>query len=194
MLLGQLSPATTVALSGSVLSSTGALETFDTTVTTAPARRHVLLNEVLANPIGPESQGEWIELLNDSERATSLAGLWLEDAGGRAQLPSEQLGPGELALLVGDGFRASSLDVAVPSAVRLLRVPSLGTRGLSNGGEGLLLVGREGVLSRFPLVNAAHAGKSIARRTPDAADDDPAAFSEHGAPGASPGTPNSFDD
>ncbi len=194
LLLGQLSPAAAVTLSGSVLSGSGALEAFQTTVTTAAARRHVLLNEVLANPVGPEPDGEWIELVNDSERVTSLAGLWLEDAGGHVQLPNQELEPGELALLVSDGFRASGLDVAIADRVRLLRVPSLGVRGLSNGGEGLLLVGREGVLSRFPLLGAAHPGKSIARRWPDAADDDPAAFSEHGGLGASPGAPNSFDD
>jgi hypothetical protein len=194
LLLGQLSPSSAVALGGRVLSSRGTLETFQATVTTTAAQRHVLLNEVLANPVGPEPDAEWIELFNDSQRAASLAGLWLEDAGGHVQLPSEELAPGELALLVSEGFRASGLDVAVPDGVRLLRVPSLGARGLSNGGEGLLLVGPEGVLSRFPLLSAAHAGKSMARRWPDAADDDPAAFSEHGGPGASPGTPNSFDD
>ncbi len=194
LLLGQLLPDAPFVLSGSVLSSLGEVEAFRTTLTTATARRHVVLNEVLANPVGSEPDGEWIELLNDSARAASLAGLWLEDAGGHVQLPIEELAPGELALLVSDGFRASGLDVAVPDGARLLRVPSLGARGLSNSGEGLLLVGREGVLSRFPLFSAVHAGKSIARRSPDAADDDPSAFAEHGGLGASPAAPNSFDD
>jgi hypothetical protein len=193
-LLSGLSPATQLVLSGTVLASSGQVDAFRTTLTTATPRRHLVLNEVLANPVGPEPEGEWIELVNDSDQPGSLSGLWLEDGGGQVALPDDELGPGELALLVGDGFRASGLDVSIPPGVRLLRLPSLGARGLSNSGEGLLLIGREGVLSRFPLVAAAHAGKSIARRGLDAADDDPTAFAEHGAPGASPGATNSFDD
>ena len=50
---------------------------------------------------------------------------------------------------------------------RRLVLANLGTRGLSNSGEGLLLVGSEGGLSRFPLLPALHAGRSIARRSLD---------------------------
>ena len=89
------------------------------------ARRHLVLNEVLANPVGPEPDSEWLELVNDSERPGLLSGLWLEDSGGHVQLPDAELGPGEIVLLVNDGFRASGLDVPVPEGVRLLRVPSL---------------------------------------------------------------------
>jgi hypothetical protein len=152
-----------------------------------------VLNEVLANPAGPEPDGEWIELVNDSARPASLSGLWLEDSSGHVQLPDAVLGPGEMALIVSDRFRASGLDVPVPQSVRLLRVPSLGARGLSNQGEGLLLVGSEGVVSRFPLLAAAHAGHSLARRTLDGSDDDPAGFAEQGAVGATPGAPNVFE-
>jgi hypothetical protein len=189
-----LAPNTTLSLSGSVLSSWGEREDFRTTMTTAAERRHLVLNEVLANAVGLEPDAEWIELVNDSDRPASLLEAWLEDAGGHVRLPDATLAPGELVLLVNDGFRASGLDVAVPDGVRLLRVPSLGARGLSNAGEPLLLVGREGVLSRFPLLAAVHAGRSIARRGFDDADDDPAAFAEHGQPGASPGAPNTFDE
>ena len=74
----------------------------------------------------------------------------------------------------------------------MVRMASLGTRGLSNSGEALLLVGPEGTLSRFPGLVAKTAGHSMARRTPDAADDDDEAFAEHADPGASPGAPNEF--
>jgi hypothetical protein len=193
-LLNGLSPDTEVELIGSVLSSTGVGEPLRKRVTTAPARRHLVLNEVLANPAGPEPDGEWLELVNDSERSASLSDLWLEDSGGHVRLPDVELGPGEIALIVSDDFRASAVDVPVPDGVRLLRVPSLGLRGLSNGGEALLLVGPEGVVSRFPLLAALHAGRSMARRTLDGSDDDPAGFAEQRAFGATPGAPNVFDE
>jgi hypothetical protein len=189
-----LSPGSEVTLSGSVLSSLGQLETFRTSVTTRPAQRHLVINEVLANVLGPEPDAEWLELVNDSERPASLSGLWLEDSGGHVALPEAELGPGELVLLVGEAFRVSGLDLPIPSDVRLLRLPTLGTRGLANGGEALLLVGREGVVSRFPLLAAPHAGRSMARRSLDSADDDPAGFGEHADPGASPGAPNVLDE
>lgn len=189
-----LLPSSQLSLAGSVLFSTGETQTFRASVTTVAARRHLVLNEVLANPVGLEPGAEWVELVNDSEQPASLAGLWLEDSGGHVLLPDAELAPGEIAVVVSDAFRASGLDLPIPEAVRLLRVPSLGARGLSNGGEALLLVGREGVLSRFPLVAAPHAGRSIGRRTLDGADDDPAGFAEHGGRGASPGAPNELPD
>ena len=194
LLLRGLAPETAVTFGGSVLSSSGKLEPFRSTVTTGSTRRHLVLNEVLANPVGPEPDSEWLELVNDSERSASLSDLWLEDSGGHVQLPVGELAAGEIALVVNEGFRASSLDVPVPEGVRLLRVPSLGARGLSNGGEALLLVGPEGVISRFPALAATHVGRSLARRHLDGADDDPAGFAEHGGAGASPGAPNAFDD
>lgn len=194
LLLRGLSPATSLTFSGSVLASDGQQTSFRKTVTTAAARRHLVLNEVLANPLGPEPDAEWVELVNDSDLATSLADVWLEDSGGAVRLPTVELRAGEIALLVGDGFRDSGLDVPVPESARLLRVPSLGARGLANGGEALLLVGREGVLSRFPLLAAAHPGRSVARRTLDGADDDAAGFAEHDGVGASPGAPNVLGD
>jgi hypothetical protein len=192
-LLRGLAATQALALHATVLSSAGRLEVVETTISTTSPRRHLILNEVLANPLGGELSSEWIELVNDSRGPASLSGIWLEDAAGHVPLPDVALDPGEHALLVAESFRRSSLDVPLPDTVRLVRLPSLGTRGLANGGEALLLVGAEGVLSRFPRLPASHAGRSIARRALDSADDDPGAFAEHGDMGASPGAPNSFD-
>jgi len=189
-LLRGLPPQGEVTLVGRWLSSEGEQVSFRRSITTTAAQRHLVLNEVLANPLGPEPDAEWLELVNDAEHAASLSGVWLEDSGGAVPLPDVVLAPGELALVVAEDFRASGLDVPVPANVRLLRVPSLGARGLANGGEALLLVGREGVLSRFPLLPATHAGRSQARRYLDGADDDPTGFGEHAGEGASPGAPN----
>jgi hypothetical protein len=192
-LLSGLSPLTAYQLRGSLLSSDGAGRPFELALTTAPAARHLVLNEVLANPLGPEPASEWIELVNDAEQPAELAGLWLEDATSRSFLPSEVLAPGEHALLVAAGFRPSALDAPVAPGTRLLELGSLGARGLSNSGEALLLVGTEGIAARFPALSAPHAGRSQARRGLDGADDEPGAFGEHGAVGASPGAPNVFD-
>jgi hypothetical protein len=188
-----LTPETEVTLSGSVLSSEGVLSPFVFTTRTSAPRVHLVLNEVLSNPLGAETSGEWIELLNDSSLDASLSGLWLEDSGGRITLPDVTLLPGELALLVAESFAVSVADVPVPAEVRLIPLPSVGTRGLSNSGEVLLLGGSEGVISSFPALAAPHAGRSLARRAPGAADGIAASFAEHGGRGASPGAPNTFE-
>jgi hypothetical protein len=192
-LLSGLTPRTPYTLRSSLLSSDGTTRACELELTTASAARHLVLSEVLANPLGPEPASEWIELVNDSQLAVDLAGLWLEDATNRSFLPHDVLAPHERALLVGAGFRPSALDAPVAPGTRLLELSSLGARGLSNSGEALLLVGEEGIVARFPALNASHAGRSQARRALDGADDEPAAFGEHGGVGASPGAPNVFD-
>jgi hypothetical protein len=188
-----LAPESEVTLSGSVLSGEGGLTPFVFTTWTSAPRLHLVLNEVLSNPVGPESTGEWIELSNDSSFAAPLSGLWLEDSGGRVALPDVELLPGELALLVAEGFATSTADVPVPAEVRLIRLPTVGVRGLSNSGEPLSLVGPGGVISSFPALAAPRAGRSLARRVPGAPDGVAASFGEHGGRGASPGAANAFD-
>jgi hypothetical protein len=192
-LLRGLLPEREVTLRGSVLSADAGVTPFAFTTRTSAPRVHLVLNEVLSNPLGPEASGEWIELLNDGVLPVSLAGLWLEDSGGRVLLPRVELGPGELALLVGEGYVTSSADVPVPAEVRLIPLTSLGVRGLANGGEPLSLGGPGGVISSFPALAAPHAGRSLARVAPSASDGVPGSFAEHGGPGASPGAPNTFD-
>lgn len=185
LLLRDLQAERGAVLRGSVLDSFGRREDFELALEPRPPRRHLVLNEVLANPLGAEATGEWVELLNDSFRSASLAGVWLEDGGGHVPLPAAELLPGELVLLVAPGFRTSSLDVPVPSEIRVLELSGLGARGLSNSGEALLLGGPEGPLSRFPALAASHAGRSWGRCRVEAADDDPAAFVEQlPSPGA----------
>lgn len=192
-LLTGLEPGSSYTLAGRVVQASGDSSPLTLHFETPEPRRHLVLNEVLANAAGSEPDSEWVELVNDSARPVSLSGLRLEDAGGAFPLPEGELLPGEHALLVGASFRASALDVPPAPSTRLLRLPSLGARGLSNSGEPLLLVGREGVLSRFPAISAGTAGRSVARRSLPTADDDPRGFVEHAPPGASPGAPNSLE-
>jgi hypothetical protein len=193
LLLRDVEPSASVTLEGVVLTSSGQRDDFTLSLQLGAPRRHIVLNEVLANPLRAEASGEWIEIVNDSARPAPLDGLWLEDTSGHVPLPRAELGPFELALLVAPGFRAAAPDVPVLSGARVFELPSLGERGLANSGETLLLVGAEGVVSRFPALPFAHPGVSWARRTPDAPDDLASSFAENARPGASPGAPNTFD-
>lgn len=192
-LLRGLIPETELTLVGRIVSNAGHAAPLHVTVRTEPLRRHLVLNEVLANALGPEPESEWIEVVNDSEQAVQLSDVWLEDGAGRIRLPAERLAPREIVLLVTTSSGESSLDVAAVPGTRRLQLPSLGQRGLANSGELLQLVGPEGVLSRFPMLPAPHAGRSLARRALDTADDDPQGFGEHAPPGASPGASNALE-
>jgi hypothetical protein len=161
-------------------------------VQTGPPRARIVIDEVLANPLGPEPQQEWVELVNDGSIAVELGTLSLEDLGGATALPAGLLAPGERVLVAREDFVLDDgLDVPVAPATRLLRVASLGKNGLSNSGEPLVLRAADGSeLSRFPALPKPKAGISSARRRPFDLDHDPDAFAHHGEPGASPGAPN----
>ena len=162
---------------GTTRDLSGAARAFDVELHTAPARERPILNEALADALGPEPQSEWIELLNDGTLAVDLAGYSLQDGGGRTVLPHAVLAPHEFALLVREDFTANASDEPPAPGVRLIRVPTLGKSGLSNAGERLSLVNSAGVeCSALPAMTG-KAGQSLARRTPTSGDDDPKAFS-----------------
>jgi hypothetical protein len=177
---------------GRAISVGGSELPFDVNVRTLIARPHLVLNEVLANPLGSEPAAEWIELFNDGRSEAELSGLWLRDSAAGVELPAATIAPGEYALLVRSDFpTAASGDVPPLPGTQLVRLPLLGKGGLSNSGEMLDLEDASGlVLSRFPALAARRAGVSFARTRVDGFDDDLAGFVEHGAPGASPGAAN----
>ncbi|HVU01742.1 MAG TPA: lamin tail domain-containing protein [Polyangiaceae bacterium] len=194
-LLDGLSADTVVRARGTVTDLAGNETPFDESFRTAPPRPHLILSEVLANPAGPEPSGEWVEVENDGASPVNVGGFTLSDGGGETTLPSAVMAPGEYALVVGDGYAVDSPDDVPPAAgTLLLRVPRVGTDGLSNGGEALTLSGKDGrPLSRFPRIAASRPGVSVARRTASALDDDASAFGTSSAPGASPGWENHID-
>ncbi|HEX6276571.1 MAG TPA: lamin tail domain-containing protein [Polyangiaceae bacterium] len=191
LVLRGFTPATPARVSGLVIAMSGERTHIDAEVVTLPARPHVVLNEVLANPAGAEAAGEWIELVNDGVEAVDLEGFVLDDAVEPTPLPKGVLAPGELALLVTEAHGPDpELDVPPPPDALLLRVPRLGRGGLANSGELLRLRDPLGnVVSRFPALAGKAPGTSVARRSPEAPDE-PAWFGEHAPPGASPGAPN----
>jgi len=187
-----LEPGSPVLLRGAAFDRAGVRTSIDASLTGAARHAHVVINEVLANPRGPESVSEWLEVVNDGASAADLTGFELRDGGGAVSLPAARLEPGELVLLVAAGFALDpELDVPPAPGTRVLPLATLGQAGLSNSGELLRLSDADGrVLSRFPALAASAPGISLARRTPDAPDAEAASFGAHAAPGASPGAPN----
>jgi hypothetical protein len=185
-------PGAPVRLRATAFDLSGERTSVDEVVVGAAAHAHVVLNEVLANPSGPESAGEWVELVNDGAAAVELAGFEFRDSGAAVSLPDAVIEPGQFVLLAADGFAPDpELDVPLVIGTRVITLPKLGQSGLANGGELLRLFDASGrLLSRFPAIAAPDAGVSVARRTPDAPDDDASAFGAHAPPGASPGAAN----
>ncbi len=187
-----LEPGIPVRFRASAFDRAGVGTSIDRLLTGAERRAHVVINEVLSNPAGPEEGGEWLELVNDGREPVELEGFELRDAGGAVSLPVARIAPGEHVLLVARGFAPDvELDVSPAAGTRTLELEELGRSGLSNGGELLRLSDASGrVVSRFPALKASQAGVSLARRVPEAPDDEASSFGLHAAPGASPGAPN----
>ncbi|MEZ4446789.1 MAG: lamin tail domain-containing protein [Polyangiaceae bacterium] len=188
-LIHPLPPAQSLELKILALDRAGGTQLFEPTITTLPPMAHVVINEVLANPIGEEPQQEWVELYNDGLAPAHLADHRLEDIGGETVLPAVDLPPGAFALVVREDYDAAAeYDPVPPDGVLLLRVAELGKGGLNNSGEPLKLVAPDGrVLSRAPAEPKPKAGESVARRTPKALDGLTDSF-VRGAP--TPGAPN----
>jgi hypothetical protein len=190
-----LEPSTSYALSGALFELGSGEAPFAVEFSTLAARPHVVIDEVLSDPSGVERTSEWVELTNDGVHPASLLGMTFEDVGGLVELPDVVVAPGERVLLVDDDFAPDAeLDLAPEPSTRLVRVSALAKGGLSNQGELLRLRDAKGaVVSRFPAEKSGQAGRSLARRTPDAPDDAPSSFGPHLAPGASPGQPNAVE-
>jgi Lamin Tail Domain len=182
-----LSPGSNERVWGSAYDASGAELAFDSVLMMSGARERLVLNEALANPLGPEPQSEWIELVNDGVIPIDLSRFQLRDGGGSMPLPGAELAPHEYVLLTREDFAPSTSDVPPAPGARVLRVTQLGTSGLSNSGESLALLDADSnVISTLPAL-AAKAGESLARRHTYSPDDDPNAFST-GTP--TPGAPN----
>lgn len=176
------------------VSSSGAVERFSGSLETEDARPRVVLNEVLANPNGPEPTQEWIEVYNAGSADASLEGYLLQDGAGEVELPPVLLGAGQYALLVTPEYdRVYPFDLSPSKQVQLIVVEQLGKSGLSNSGEPLILRDASGqIVSGIPPLKHDRAGYSVARRAPELSDV-LTSFQTHGAPGASPGEANYFD-
>lgn len=161
-------------------------------IRTTPRMHHVVINEVMADPVGAEPDQEWVELYNDGPTAVDLHGWTLADNGQGVVLPAYEIAPSGYLLLVNDTYvRQPEIDVVPDADAPLLRLPILGTSGLSNSGETLRLTDQSRiVVSSFPGIPKPTSGVSVARRAPWLSGADVHAFALHELPGASPGAPN----
>jgi len=108
----------------------------------APARdgARVIINEVLYDPTGDETAGEWVELYNAGTVPASLAGWELRDGASSDLLPPFTLDPGEFVVVGAAGGDAASLGVPH------VGVPGRIGNGLGNDGDALVLIDGTGVV------------------------------------------------
>lgn len=174
-----LTPASNTTLQIAVVDDRGELQAHVSSFATLASMPHLILNEVLANPLGPEPQQEWVEILNDGTIPAELGGHVLIDVGGETILPPGEIPPGGFALIVNPLFIAEDgVDPAPDPGAILFRVDKLGHGGLSNSGEPLSLRDPNGVvISRSPVGPKTKAGMSLARITPAAPDMEKGSFS-----------------
>lgn len=144
--IADLTPSIATTLALGVTDYTGAVAAYALPTSTTEPLPTVSITEVRADPAGPEPRQEYVEIRNYGERAVSLEGMRLADdaeADGDA-LPATSLPAGAFALIVPDAFdpaeTAGGADAIPPAGTLLVRVDaSLGSGGLSNAGEPVLL-------------------------------------------------------
>jgi hypothetical protein len=168
-----LPPLTPVLLDVTVINAQGEIARAAVSATTLPPMPHVILNEVMANPLGAEPEQEWVEIMNDGSVTADLTGYVLADVGGKTILPPGELPPGAVALITNESYieEDDGLDAPPEEGTLILRVPKLGKDGLSNSGEPLKLVDSSGrVVSRMSASLKPKAGWSVVRLSPSAPD------------------------
>lgn len=170
--LAPLPPLRSILLDVSTVDVAGRVARGGFSAVTLAPRPHVVISEVLANPLGAEPDAEWVELYNDGSAAADLGGYVLKDIGGETALPPAPLAPGGYALIVNETFvEDDELDPVPDPAALILRVSKLGKGGLSNSGEPLKLEDATGaVVSRAPASPKPKAGMSLSRVGPRAPD------------------------
>jgi hypothetical protein len=187
-----LKPSSRVELDVAAIDAAGSTLREPFRATTLAPEPHVVINEVLAWPIGASPAQEWVELLNDGTAPAALGGYSLLVGSGTTVLPAATLSAGAFALVVSNDYvAADGVDAAPPPGVLLLRVAHLGKRGLSKEGEAFaLLDASASSVSTFPATPKPKLGQSVARLAPAAPDALASSFALDAEP--TPGRPNTW--
>jgi hypothetical protein len=178
-LVHPLIPRTPTKLQWEVTDTSGRSESGVSRVFMQPPMAHLVITEVLANPVGPEPEQEFVELYNDGLAMADLGHFVIEDIGGTTTIPAGVvLMPGAYALIVNLGYDVDSeYDPSPANGTLVVRVDKLGKGGLKNDGEPLKLIDRRGkVVSRFPPLPKPKSGLSVHRIAPRVASDDTEGF------------------
>ncbi len=100
----------------------------------------VAITELLANPFGSDSRGEWVELFNYGSTTATLGEWRLEDEGrASATLPTVELAPGDFLIVARGKSAFETAWMGGRSDERIVEAAS-GSWGLTNSGDELRLV------------------------------------------------------
>jgi hypothetical protein len=117
-----------------------------------PKLPRLVITEVLENPAGSEYTQEFVELKNLEAEPVSLAGLSIADKTGSDALPDVAVPAGGFALVVAAAFVVDDGKDPVPREGTVIVPVSgrIGADGLSNSGEAVRLVSKDGaVVSQY---------------------------------------------
>jgi hypothetical protein len=131
-----------------------------------PDLAKLAIDEVRADPLGPEPSQEYVELLNFGDTALAIEGFTLTTdvfAAGSRIVSASALAPGERALVVPPDFDSANLsDGPLPAGVRIARLER--ALSLRNDGAALALRDAHGRrLSASPALSGGASGQCIAR-------------------------------
>jgi hypothetical protein len=152
----------------------------------------VLINEVMYDPdgVGPDSDGEWVELYNAGEQPVSLGGWSLADATGADALPAVSVGPHEFVTIAA----SDSIRQRYPGfAGTLVLVGGRIGNSLGNDGDRLTLRDPSGAIADAiswgqdttvlaPAIADVPSGHSIERRVAGADTDSASDFVDNERP------------
>lgn len=161
--------------------------------TTTPPLATLAITEVRPDPVGPEPQQEYVEVLNYGDVSVDMLGFSLSDRAdslGDVIASSQRVAPHSYVLLVPDSFDAESTeDTPVPPGVPLIRIgTSIGSAGITNRGEPLYL--RDESMHRIsasPAFAVSRAGACITRVSESMRDGSGGAFAEDAHHSCTPG-------
>lgn len=103
----------------------------------------MIISEFLPNPIGKDTEGEWIKLFNNSQEAVDLSGWQIKDASGKAFFLKNKIGPGQYSVL---DYKTTKIS-------------------LNNNPETLFLYDQKGnLIDKAEFVGVAPEGKSLIRQ------------------------------
>jgi hypothetical protein len=159
---------------------------------TADAGSWVAITEVLENPRGAEPTQEFVEVANLDDGPVDLSGWQIADESAGAPVPDGTvLAPGDVGLFVSDDYDpdGSGDPAAAPDCVLVRMGRSLGSMGLRNSGESVVLLDPAGLtVSSYPNVRGALPdGISAVRDPPESPEVDDGAWGESGVEGPTPG-------